>query len=176
MQDEITKYGITLKRLTHDKIELVRRWRNDPKISQYMEYRDEITAEMQEKWFEKINNDSNLFYLIVMHGQDIGLINIKDIHDKVGEGGVFIWDDRYLNSDVSYRAHLALFDTAFESGTVDRIISHILTDNRRARRFIDFLGSYMAPGQENVYNQLYILDADAYFNNKNRLRFIKRFK
>ena len=45
------KYGVKLERLTADKIELVRNWRNDPKISQYMEFRDHITAEMQKKWF-----------------------------------------------------------------------------------------------------------------------------
>ena len=43
MRKSFEKYGITLKRLTVDKIELVRNWRNDPKISQYMEFRDYIT-------------------------------------------------------------------------------------------------------------------------------------
>ena len=45
----IEGYGVKLKRLTHDKIELLRQWRNDPKIQQYMIYREEITPEMQEK-------------------------------------------------------------------------------------------------------------------------------
>lgn len=174
--EEISAYGITLRRLTHDKIELVRQWRNHPKISQYMEFRDEITPEMQERWFEKINNDSNLFYLIVLDGEEIGLINIKDINNKEGEGGVFIWEDRCLNSDISYRAHLALFDYAFNNDIVDRIISHVLTDNPRAQRFIQFLGSQLAPSQEGIYNQLYVLNRDAYFSNKQRERYIRRFK
>ena len=48
---KLEKYGICLEKLTHDKIELVRRWRNHPKIRRYMEFREEITPEMQEKWF-----------------------------------------------------------------------------------------------------------------------------
>jgi hypothetical protein len=53
------KYGVKLERLTADKIELVRNWRNDPKISQYMEFRDHITAEMQKKWFASVDNENN---------------------------------------------------------------------------------------------------------------------
>ncbi len=39
----LENYGVRLKRLTHDKIELLRQWRNDPKIQQYMFYREYIT-------------------------------------------------------------------------------------------------------------------------------------
>ena len=87
---KLEKYGIILKRLTYDKIELVRNWRNDPKISQYMEFRDYITLEMQEKWFQKINNDNNFFFIIEYEGKEIGIANIKDIEykEKTGEAGI----------------------------------------------------------------------------------------
>lgn len=178
MNNSIEKYGITLRRLTHDKIELVRQWRNNPKISQYMEFREYITPEMQERWFKNIDNKENLFYIIVINNEEIGLINIKDIDltSHSGEGGVFIWDDRYLNSDVSYRAHLALFDAVFENNIVSQIISHVLSDNRRAQRFTQFLGFQLAEGQDLIYNQLYILDSNTYFSNKNRERYNKKYK
>lgn len=173
--NRIEKYGVVLKRLTHDKIELVRKWRNDPKISQYMEYRDEISREMQENWFRKIDNIHNLYYLIEIKGNDIGLINIKNIENKHGEAGIFIWDDKYLNSDVSYRAHLVLFDVFFNDMKMDYILSHILKSNKRARRFADFLGSKLADIQENVENQLSILSKHDYLFNNNRIRYIKHF-
>ena len=99
---KITNYGVTLSRLTEDKIELVRNWRNDPKIAQYMEFKEHITPEMQLNWFKKINNENNYFFIIEFEGKEIGLINVKDIHysEKVGEGGIFIYDDNYLNSDI----------------------------------------------------------------------------
>jgi hypothetical protein len=59
----ISKYDVTLHRLSKAKIELVRQWRNDPKISQYMIYREIITLEQQEKWFERINNDKNYYFI-----------------------------------------------------------------------------------------------------------------
>ena len=60
----ISKYDVDLHRLTKDKIEEVRQWRNDPKISQFMEYRDYITPEMQDAWFKRIDNDRNYYYII----------------------------------------------------------------------------------------------------------------
>ena len=40
---ELTNYDVSLRQLTVDKIELVRQWRNDPKIQETMLSRDYIT-------------------------------------------------------------------------------------------------------------------------------------
>lgn len=77
---KISNYDVSLELLTENKIEMVRQWRNDPKIQQYMEYRETITPEMQKKWFDKLNNGKDNFYFILQYkGEDIGLINVKDI-------------------------------------------------------------------------------------------------
>ena len=74
---EISNFDVSLELLTEDKIEMVRQWRNDPKIQQYMEYRDEITPEMQVKWFKKLNNGKDNFYFIIKYKEEeIGLINV----------------------------------------------------------------------------------------------------
>lgn len=169
----ITKYGVTLRPLTHDKIEMVRLWRNDPKIQQYMEYREEITPEMQEKWFQRISSGgADLYFIIVFENTEIGLINVKDINQEKteGESGVFIYDDRYLNRDISYRAHIALFDYLFEQLSFQRLRAHILTSNQRAIRFTEFLGYTRNEGSQTEY----YLTRDNYLNNYNRNRFIKR--
>ena len=130
----IDKYGVTLCRLTEDKIELVRNWRNDPKISKYMEFRDHITVEMQQKWFKKIDNNCNYYFIIEVNGVEIGLVNIRDINyqEREGEGGIFIYDDSYLNSMVSFQTALAINDFCFEELGLKRIIAHIMSDNKRA--------------------------------------------
>lgn len=173
----ITKYGVTLRPLTHDKIEMVRQWRNDPKIQQYMEYREEITLEMQEKWFQKINASGRDFYFIIEYnGDEIGLINMKDFNERMteGEAGVFIYADKYLNTDIAYRAHIAMFDYFFENRGLEKFISHILISNVRARRFAQFLGAKLCGNQEGVENQRYETTKEEYYNNSNRQRFIKR--
>lgn len=168
-------YGISMYRLTKDKIEILRQWRNDPKIRQYMIYQEYITPEMQESWFESVNNDNNLYFIIEDNGHDVGMINVKDIDYStgIGEGGVFIYEDRLLNTDFAYRAHILLFDYIFNEIGLKGIYSKILLSNERAIRFATFLGSEETKKEEG-YMSL-ILMKENYFNNKNRLRFLKRW-
>lgn len=56
----ISKYNIRYIRLQEEDIELVRKWRNHPSITKYMVYREEITPEMQKKWFASINNNEKI--------------------------------------------------------------------------------------------------------------------
>ena len=123
MTSIIENYGVKLIPLCEDSLEMVRIWRNDLKISQYMEYRDYITPEMQKKWFSNLNKDTNFYYIINYNNEDIGLINIKDYDSikKDGEAGIFIYEDKYLNTDIAYRAHLALFDCFFDKINLNKI-------------------------------------------------------
>lgn len=173
---ELTNYGITLRRLTEDKIELVRNWRNDPKISSTMFYQEYITAEMQKKWFDKIK-DVDLYFIIEYKGEEIGVINVKDIDYqlKTGETGVFIYDDKYLNTDVAYRAHLVMFDYIYEELDFISTYSHIRNDNPRASRFISFLGAVYDQINSNDNSHAYVLEKENYLLNKNRLRFINKW-
>lgn len=173
----INKYGVKLNRLTHDKIELVRRWRNHPKISKYMEYRDEITQEMQERWYEKINNDNNYYFLIEVDGKEIGLINVRDIDYGIGVGepGIFIWDDDYLNSPFSFQASIAFIDFCFGELGLSKLVIHVLRDNIRAIKFNIAFGYKLSPRQETTYNQEYTLNYSDYKKKRNKLLKLLRY-
>lgn len=168
---KLEKYDVTLKRLTENEIEMVREWRNDPKIAQFMEYKDYITQQMQQEWFAKINNNCNYYFIIEYKGQNIGLINIRDIdyEKKEGEGGIFIYNDDCLNSTLSFQSVLCLLDFAFEELKLDRVIAHILRDNKRAIQYNKMLGFMKQPAQENVLNQLYILEKENYLKSRNKI-------
>lgn len=139
----IEKYGIKLIQLTIDKIEMVRKWRNDPKISQFMDYKDYITEEMQLNWFYKINNNFNFYFIIEFEGIDVGLVNIKDIDYKenIGETGIFIYEDAHLNSDLAFRSILCANDFYFQTLKMNILKGRVLKDNKRAIRFNKSLGS-----------------------------------
>lgn len=136
-----------------------------------MEYREEITPQMQKKWFESINNDKNLYYIIIYKNVEVGLINIKDIDKEKSEGesGVFIYEDRFLNSDISYRAHLCLFDYYFIDLNYKKLHAHVLASNKRASRLTLFMGYKLVSETE------FILSREDYLNNSNRSRFINKF-
>lgn len=151
----IEKYGVKLIRLTEDKLELVRQWRNDPKISQFMLFRDHITPEMQQNWFEKINNDNNYYFIIEYKEKEIGLVNIKDIDYSKGEGeaGLFIYDDSFF---ISFHISLCLNDFFFENLSGTQIRAFVLDENKRAIRFNKTLG------YEYSADQYYILSREKY--------------
>ena len=147
----LTGYGVTLRRLTHDKIEMLRQWRNDPKIQQFMVYREYITPEMQEKWFEKINNDNNFYFIIEYEGREVGMINIKDVdyEKKTGEPGIFLYDDSLWNSDVGMRVSLCFDEFIWDTLKLESTYCHVLAANKRAMQFNMLFGCEVAPGYEN---------------------------
>ena len=139
----IEKYGVRLKKLSIDKIELVRNWRNDPKINQFMDFKDYITEKMQLTWFNKINNIHNFYFIIEVDSIEVGLVNIKDIdyEKSLGETGIFIYEDSYLNTDLSFRAILCANDYYFDTLNMNILLGRVIKNNKRAVRFNKALGS-----------------------------------
>lgn len=164
----LNDYDIILSRLREDHIELVRNWRNDPKISRFMEFRDYITPEMQLKWFNKINNENNYYFIIEYLKKKIGLINVRDIdyQKNEGEAGIFIYEEEWLNSTISFQSTLCLYDFCFEKLGLVRLIAHIINDNKRAIKFNKMIGFKLARNQESVYNQLYTLTYKDYLEKR----------
>lgn len=169
---EISGYGVTLRRLTHDKIEMLRQWRNDPKIQRFMAFRDHITPEMQENWFQSINNDNNFYFIIEFEGKEIGMTNLKDIDYErgTGESGIFIYVDEYLNSDVSFRCALCLGDWFYYDLNLSTSLAHICCDNKRAIEYNKFLEFKLLDGQDGVYKQLYVQTKDGYAKSANKIK------
>jgi RimJ/RimL family protein N-acetyltransferase len=165
------RYDVILERLTLDKIELVRNWRNDPKISQYMDFKGYISPEMQLNWFNKINNENNYYFIAVYNNKYIGLTNIKNIDyiQKCGEPGLFIYEDEYLNTDVGFRVGLCYSDFAFECLNLEYLSGHVLKQNRRSIRFSKALGYLIDEDQNDKEKQRYILTRQRYLDYKVKL-------
>lgn len=173
----INKYGVTLRKLTYAKIELVRFWRTHPKIAKFMTYQGNITLEQQEIWFQKINNSGKDFYFIIeVDDKEIGVINIKDVDfvKSEGEPGIFIWDDDYLDSDFSFRASLCLNDFVFYDLKLEKMRAHVLADNKNAVKFNKFWGFKLSSNQENAVIHEYTLEKKEYEEVKKRIE--KLFK
>ena len=165
-------YGVKLRRLTEDKIELVRKWRNDPKIQQYMVFREYITPEMQKAWFARINNEDNFYFIIEYQGKEIGLIDIKNIdyEKRMGEPGIFIYEDEYLDLDVGARASFCLVDFVWNVLNLESLHIHVLKSNKRAIQINQFVGYQLLSGQENKDVQEYILTKNVALNNAKAVR------
>ncbi len=150
---------------------MLRNWRNSPEVSNFMEYREHITQEMQEKWFKSVDNINNLYFIFQYKGEDIGVINGKDINwaTRRMETGIFVANRKYLNTQIPLMAVL----TFAELGVVilnATATAHILRDNTRAKKYNKLIGFRLEEGQEDVYNQLYIMTKDTFLHNSKTIR------
>lgn len=128
------KYGIELKRIGLEDIELIRVKRNSPAIMKRMLFQSEITPEQQLEWFHKINNNQNRFYIIYAEGKPIGLINDKnmDWNTRTSEAGIFIWEEEHLKSAYPGLAGLILFEFGYEFLNWSHTLITVRDDNAEA--------------------------------------------
>ena len=168
----LQQYGVTLRRLTEEDIELVRHWRNQSDIANYMEYRNFITPEQQIVWFKSINNKFNYYFIIEFEGKKVGLINSKNYNPEegFGEGGIFIWDNDYINSLVAVYSTLCLLNFVFFTLKLCQTSkARILRTNQRAIHYNQLIGYKLLPGQDDIENQLYQLTLEDYIKHGTKL-------
>ena len=163
----LEQYGVRLIRIQEKDIELVRNWRNQSDIVNYMEYRNYITPEAQTEWFRSVNNKYNYYFIIEFEKKQVGLINVKN-YDPVlgfGEGGIFISDPEYINSFAAVFSTLCLLNfMLLKLGICEISRIRILKNNERAIHYNKLLGYKLLPGQEAIENQLYELHINDYIN------------
>jgi hypothetical protein len=161
---KICKYGITLQRLQQEDIEFVREKRNSDQVRQFMEYREEITPEMQQKWFDGINNFNNFYYLIDYKGTKIGLLNDKNMDWQAGvsESGLFLWDESYIHTMVPVLASLCLLEVGFYYLDWQTSYINVLKNNAQAIEYVTQIGYQLCENQENIENQRYFLTKELF--------------
>lgn len=170
----VEAYGIKLKRLTEEELELVRTHRNSEAIRNTMEYRETITREMQQKWFHSIDNEHNNYMLIYVDERAIGLISGTHIDWKngiTGNGGIFIWEQEFIETVYPARAAVLMTDIGFYLGMKKNYVK-ILSDNLKSISFNASLGYELLPGQNEIYNRQYELTSEKYFPSIQKLRSI----
>jgi UDP-4-amino-4,6-dideoxy-N-acetyl-beta-L-altrosamine N-acetyltransferase len=169
---KLRKYGLTLSRLTQDEIEFVRRKRNSEEVRRYMEFREEITPEMQQQWFDRINNFDNFYYIIEYKGRKIGLINDKnmDWQARTSESGLFFWDQEYINTFFPILTSLVLLDVGFYYLDWHKSFIHVMKDNPKAIEYVHQIGYKLCEGQDGVQNQLYFLTKENFEKKGRKMR------
>lgn len=156
---KLEKYGIELRRITINDIELLRQWRNSTAIQPYMNYRHYITPEMQEQWFRSIDNINNFYYIIWFEGRQVGLFNEKDIDwdTRTSETGMFIADPGLIDSHIPILVSLVLCQAGFYLLNGKATYARILRSNTRAVDFAKSFGYVLCQGEEELEHQKYIL-------------------
>lgn len=145
----IERYGIVLESLEHDHLEMVRLWRNQDFVRSNMQFQAVLSRADQEKWFDALDQDKNLYWVIRYNDYPIGLIHIKNIDfaSKQGEAGIFIGEPSYLEMPQPMLAILLMMEIAFSVLKLNTLLAKIKSGNFHAINFNLKLGYQFVPNQ-----------------------------
>jgi len=168
----VSRYGVKLIKLEQQHIELLRTWRNAEKIARFMEFRDHITPDMQQRWFDGLNPESDFYFMIEYRGHLVGMIHASGIDWKQGRGdaGLFIYEDRYLSTYTPVLASLCMVDLFFGIFTLERLYAKVMRNNPVAEAYNSNLGFKPMLLQEEHDFKMFELTRENYFAATENLR------
>lgn len=148
---EIHFLNYSLVKIQKQHLELLRNWRNN-EVREFMIYQDYITENMQQEWFENINNHHNFYFLISKKNTPVGLIDIKNVNwsDNIAETGIYIANPEFRLSDVSSIA--TVMSAAFIAKILHlkSIYGKVLSSNKQAIAFNVSTGFKITKQEDNV--------------------------
>ena len=134
-------HGIILRSLDENSAELLRKWRNQKKIRQWMQYQKLISKEEQQKWFKNLDN-SSAYFIIYYRQSAIGMTHLGQIQkeEKVADAGLFIADLSFHGTGVALGASLLLLDYAFGQLELEKVTAKVAQENIKAIQYNELLG------------------------------------
>jgi RimJ/RimL family protein N-acetyltransferase len=139
----LSGYQVSLRPVQESDLAILRTWRNDPQISQFMISQSTISEEQQAAWFSKIKRDpSQRHFIIVYKNQEIGSLNIKSrVRGKslsqtpYIEPGLYIADPRYRNNILAFSPTLLINDYCFEILKCRKLVAVVKSENQAALNY-----------------------------------------
>lgn len=132
-----------IRPLRHEDIELYRLWRNNEMLSRYLTPVGQITPEMQEEWFLKNQEDSNIVTFTAVETEAfkraVGSASLYDFTGHTAEiGKTIIGDDEARGKSLGFYSELMAVYVGFEKLGLEKIVARIHEDNvasmKRSRR------------------------------------------
>lgn len=125
--------SVTLRRINESDLEKIMQWRMDEDITRYMNTNPKLTVEGQKKWLVSIRNNPDVSYWIIMvDGQDAGVINLTGLTDSTGVlGWAYYMGEKKLRSlKTALALEMSLYDYIFEVLDKKALISDVFTLNQ----------------------------------------------
>lgn len=170
-------YGLELRPLVEEMLEQLRNWRNAEAIRTQMEYREYITAEMQQSWFRKISINSEFAYFIIYSGGlPVGMIHLSHINTKTktAEAGLFVAEERYTGTGFVLGASMLLLEYAFDKLGMDKIWAKVKIGNEPAEKYNGLLGFMPLPDAQNGFRR-WELEKAQFITRQKNLRLLMGF-
>lgn len=176
MTPNLSGYGVELLPVAEQHLELLRHWRNDSAISQFMVDKSEISEQQQISWFKTLCHiNSQQHFVICYKDSIIGAANIKEqnqlpiinqretnnIQDKrlKIEPGIYLGDEKFRNNVLAFAPSLVLLDYCFEQLAVSRLYAKVHVANSAALNYNRKLG-YCQVSEMNSWISIELTHAD----------------
>jgi RimJ/RimL family protein N-acetyltransferase len=134
--------NLQLQLISKEDLEMVRGWRNEEHVLEFMEFKKIISEEDQQNWFNNLNIERNLYFKILVDKEPIGLINLKDINWEKGtaEAGIFVGNKNFMGGISPMFSVLILMKMAFKCFRMNELFAKISNKNSNAINFNRQLG------------------------------------
>ena len=127
----LAQYDVRLIRVQPEHLGLILRWRNSDGVRKNMFVQDLLQEKDQLAWFHSINNASNYYFIIEYLGVKVGLIHAKNFSEEegIGEGGIFIGENEYLETWASVMASICFLNFIFSKLEINQSIVRVQAQN-----------------------------------------------
>jgi len=161
---QINKFGIELKRINYEDLEVVRLMRIEQHVRDQMFEQEIITSSAQKRWFERVDTIHNYYFLIWIKGDPIGVVYGKEVDFVQGTsaGGIFIGRKDYLNTHYPLLATFIMLDLTFYLFNLKRTFAEVRTENSAQIRYNEFFGYRLIESEENGVRSIMCLDEVSY--------------
>ena len=166
----LAQYDVRLIRVQAADLGLILKWRNNDWVRKNMFVQDVLQEKDQLAWFDSINNASNYYFIIEYLGEKVGLIHAKNFSEEegIGEGGIFIGENEYLETWASVMASICLLNFIFTKLEINRSIVRVQAQNKSAISYNLQLGYKIE--FEDVNEIRMVLEKEDFFQKYNLLK------
>ena len=125
---------IILQTIESNDIEMLRNWRNDSQVRQYLLSNELISPEDQQKWFRSLDPKTSIYFLLKIEDKPAGLVyaNHIDTAKRSFEGSIFIGEKQYFETHYPIKAILLLSFYFFEKLNFQKSYSTVNKKNKAA--------------------------------------------
>lgn len=138
----ISQGNVVMRTIVAGDLELLRNWRNAENVNRYLKTRKQISLEEQLIWFESLNYNTSIFFMLLNANKPIGLIYAHNIDytERSFEGSLFVGDDMFKNTIFPVQAAIMLTLTFFNEWHFKYAYSTVHIENVNAIDFDRKLG------------------------------------
>lgn len=125
---------MVLRSIEADDLEVIRSWRNNASVNEYLITKEFISEEKQTRWFENLDPMDSMYFIIEAKTNRIGLIyaNEVNVENQSFNGNIFIGDHLETTSAAPVKAVVMLFEFMFNQLSFEHVYSNINKHNTSA--------------------------------------------